>query len=149
MTDDDKAQFVDSLKAVYQARDSASQAGMTVYGAGPMAAPIFETLTVAASEVPDYPPPFVARATRVDPSGRIWLLERANLGSRSPLIYHVIDRSGQIVDRVQMPPDAAVIGFGPGASSTCRSRRRTTHLRRASRRPRRRHRVRAQGRPAR
>ena len=78
--------------------------------------PIFETLTVAPSEVPDYPPPFVPRATRVDPEGRIWLLERANIGSKAPLVYDVIDRTGQIVDRVQMPPDAAVIGFGPGGS---------------------------------
>jgi hypothetical protein len=28
----------------------------------------------------------------------------------------VIDREGQIVDRVQMPTNAAVIGFGPGAT---------------------------------
>src|SRR5206468_12626930 len=52
-------------------------------------------------------------ATRVDPQDRIWLLERADVSKRAGLIYDVIDRSGQIVDRVQMPPNAAVIGFGP------------------------------------
>jgi hypothetical protein len=44
------------------------------------------------------------------------LLERAPLGSKAPLVYDVIDRNGQIVDRVRMPANAAVLGFGPGGS---------------------------------
>lgn len=116
MADEDKGRFIDTLRAVYQKNDSISQSSMMMFGGSPSSMPIFETLTVAPSEVPDYPPPFVVRATKVDLEGRIWLLERANLGSRAPLVYDVIDRSGQIVDRVQMPPNAAVIGFGPGGS---------------------------------
>ena len=115
MSDEEKGSFIDTLKAVYQKNDSISQGQMVMFGS-PSSMPIFETLTVAPSEVPDYPPPFVPRATRVDREGRIWLLERANIGSKAPLVYDVIDRTGQIVDRVQMPPDAAVIGFGPGGS---------------------------------
>lgn len=115
MSDEEKGSFIDTLKAVYQKNDSTSQSQMVMFGS-PSSMPIFETLTVAPSEVPDYPPPFVPRATRVDREGRIWLLERANIGSKAPLVYDVIDRTGQIVDRVQMPPDAAVIGFGPGGS---------------------------------
>jgi hypothetical protein len=87
-----------------------------MFGGGPSSMPIFETLTVAPSEVPDFPPPFVVRSTRVDLEDRIWLLERANVGSKDPLIYDVIDRTGQIVDRVRMPPNAAILGFGPGGS---------------------------------
>jgi hypothetical protein len=115
MSDDDKANFIDTLKVVFQKNDSISQGQMMMFGS-PAQMPIFERLTVAPSEVPDYPPPFVPRATRVDLDDRIWLLERANIGSKAPLVYDVIDRTGQIVDRVQMPPDAAVIGFGPGGS---------------------------------
>lgn len=113
MADDDKSRFIDTLRTVYQRNDSIAQASVTSFGGN---APIFETLTVAPSEVPDYPPPFVVRATRVDLDDRIWVLERANVGSRAPLVYDVIDRTGQIVDRIQMPPDAAVIGFGPNGS---------------------------------
>lgn len=116
MTDEEKGRFVDTLRVVLQKNDSLSQGSMMMFGGGPSSMPIFETLTVAPSEVPDYPPPFVVRATRVDLEDRIWLLERANIGSKAPLVYDVIDRSGQIVDRVQMPPNAAVIGFGPGGS---------------------------------
>jgi hypothetical protein len=115
MSDEDKARFIDTLKVVLQKNDS-SQAGQMMMFGGPSTTPVWETLTVAPSEVPDYPPPFVPRATRVDLDDRIWLLERAPIGSRAPLVYEVIDRNGQIVDRVRMPPNAAVLGFGPGES---------------------------------
>ena len=115
MSDEDKARFIDTLKVVLQKNDS-SQAGQMMMFGGPSLPPVWETLTVAPSEVPDYPPPFVPRATRVDLEDRIWLLERAPLGSKAPLVYDVIDRNGQIVDRVRMPPNAAVLGFGPGGS---------------------------------
>ena len=116
MSDDEKARFIDTMKVVLQKNDSTSQGSMMMFGGSPSSMPIFETLTVAPSEVPDYPPPFVPRATRVDLENRIWLLERAPLGSKAPLVYDVIDRNGQIVDRVRMPPNAAVLGFGPGGS---------------------------------
>lgn len=115
MSDEDKGRFIDTLKMTYQKNDSISRTQMMSMGPA-SAMPIFETLTVAPSEVPDYPPPFVPRATRVDLEGRIWVLERANVGSKAPLVYDVIDRTGQIVDRVAMPPNGAVIGFGPGGS---------------------------------
>jgi hypothetical protein len=115
MSDEEKARFIDTLKTVFQKNDSMQVSQMMMFG-GPSQMPVWETLTVAPSEVPDYPPPFVPRSTRVDPEGRIWILERQNLGSKAPLVYDVIDRSGQIVDRVQMPPNAAVLGFGPNGS---------------------------------
>ena len=116
MTDEEKARFIDTLKVVLQKNDSTQQGSMMMFGMGPSNMPIWETLTVAPSEVPDYPPPFVPRATRVDPENRIWILERAPIGSKAPLVYDVIDRNGQIVDRVRMPPNAAVLGFGPNGS---------------------------------
>ena len=117
LTDDEKARFIDSLKARNLKADSMTNrinGGMMM---GPGFSFVWETMTVAPSEVPDYPPPFVPRATRVDAEGRIWVLERAKLAlPTTGLIYDVIDRSGQIVDRVQAPPNAAVIGFGAGGA---------------------------------
>lgn len=117
MSDDDKARFVDSLRVIYRKNDSLQSGMMMSMGGNPAMAPIWETLAVSPSEVPDYPPPFVPRATRVDLDGRIWVLERAVIGGPpAGLIYDIIDRSGQIIDRVQLPLNAAVIGFGPGGS---------------------------------
>jgi hypothetical protein len=113
LTDEEKTRFIDSLKARNTRSDSIQS--MSVRG-GPIPV-FFETMAVAPSEVPDYPPPFVARATRVDADGRIWVLERGKLAAPpAPLVYDVIDRNGQIVDRVQMPMNAAVVGFGPGGA---------------------------------
>lgn len=111
LTDDEKTRLIDSIKARNLRADSI-QNRMAV---GPGMKLAWETMTKSPSEVPDYPPPFVGRATRVDLDGRLWVLERGKIATPSPgLIYDIIDRSGQIVDRVQAPANAAVIGFGPG-----------------------------------
>jgi hypothetical protein len=116
MSDDDKSTLVDSLKTRNARADSVQNRFMAQMApAGFKFA--YETMTVAPSEVPDYPPPFIQRATRVDLDGRIWLLERGKYGQPSQgLVYDIIDRGGQIVDRVQAPPNAAVIGFGPAGA---------------------------------
>jgi hypothetical protein len=113
LTDEEKTRLIDSLKARNARADTITNRA----NATPGIKLAWETMTKSPSEVPDYPPPFVARATRVDPEGRIWLLERGKIATPSPgLIYDIIDREGQIVDRVQAPANAAVIGFGPGGA---------------------------------
>lgn len=113
MSDDDKAKLVDSLKSRNGRADSLQNRFMAQIN-GPQFKFVGETMVVTPGEVPDYPPPFIQRATRVDPEGRIWVLERGKYAQPSPgLVYDIIDRTGQIVDRVQAPPNAAVIGFGP------------------------------------
>jgi hypothetical protein len=73
--------------------------------------------SVAAADVPDYPPPFMPRMAKVDPDGRIWIPERGSAGLRpSSLIYDIIDRNGQIVDRVQVPAPYVVVAVGRGGS---------------------------------
>jgi hypothetical protein len=100
-----------------KARNARSDSIQSMSARGGPVPVIFETMTVVPSEVPDYPPPFVPRATRVDSDGRLWVLERGKLAAPpAPLVYDIIDRSGKIVDRIQMPPNAAVIGFGPGST---------------------------------
>jgi hypothetical protein len=116
VSEDDKQRLVDSLKTRNARSDSLQNRFMTQMGP-PGFKYVFETMTVAPSEVPDYPPPFVHRMTRVDLDGRIWVLERGKFAEPSPgLVYDIIDRTGQIVDRVQAPPNAAVIGFGPSGA---------------------------------
>ena len=113
LTDDEKTRLVDSLKARNARADTITNRA----NVQPGVKFAWETMTKSASEVPDYPPPFVARATRVDLDGRIWVLERGKIATPSTgLIYDLIDRDGQIVDRVQAPANAAVIGFGPGGA---------------------------------
>jgi hypothetical protein len=113
LTDDEKGRLIDSIKARNLRADSIQNR----LAVGPGMKFAWETMTKSPSEVPDYPPPFVGRATRVDLDGRLWVLERGKIAEPSPgLVYDIIDRSGQIVDRVQAPLNAAVIGFGLGGA---------------------------------
>lgn len=78
-------------------------------GGGPMPVPQF----VQPSELPDYKPVFGANSVRADADNRIWV--RTLPTKPTPgFLYDVIDRTGKVVDRVQVPANMTIIGFGPG-----------------------------------
>ena len=80
---------------------------------GKSAAPTIKM--VSPSALPDYWPPFGQGAAKADVDGNLWVrttAKRANAVGGA--IYDVIDRSGSLVDRVQVPPGRQVIGFGKG-----------------------------------
>ena len=67
---------------------------------------------VEPSELPDYKPPFAGSATRVDAEGNLWIRTTQNLNGLP--VYNVINRKGELVDRVQLPAGRVISGFGPG-----------------------------------
>ena len=67
---------------------------------------------VAPSELPDYKPAFVPGATRVDTEGNLWIRTTQNVDGRP--VYDVINRKGELTDRVQLPANRVVMGFAPG-----------------------------------
>lgn len=84
---------------------------------GPASAtgPMLTVNMVAPSELPDYKPPFAAGAARADGDGRLWVRLIATKPMPGP-VYAIIDREGKLVDRVVLPPNSAIAGFGPGGS---------------------------------
>ena len=66
---------------------------------------------VSPSELPDYRPAIVAGTSRADPEGNVWVRTTLNAGNGP--VYDVIDRSGRLVDRVQIPNGTQIVGFGP------------------------------------
>jgi hypothetical protein len=66
----------------------------------------------ATTEVPDYRPAFGQGAVYADREGNLWVKTSRAINGRP--VYDVIDGSGQLVDRVQLPPYRSVAGFGPG-----------------------------------
>jgi hypothetical protein len=68
---------------------------------------------VLASELPDYKPAFAPGGARADVDGRVWVRLIATRPMPGP-VYDVIDGQGRLVDRVVLPPNSAVAGFGPG-----------------------------------
>ena len=63
-------------------------------------------------DVPDYRPPFRQGATHADRAGNLWI--RTNNFVNEQPVYDVVNRAGQLVDRVLLPPFRVIAGFGPG-----------------------------------
>ena len=68
---------------------------------------------VSPSALPDYWPPFAQGAAKSDADGNLWVrttAKRANAIGGS--IYDVVDSTGLLADRIQVPPGRQIIGFG-------------------------------------
>ena len=143
MTDEDKTAFIDSLKAARERMAAANPGGaaggsnLTITGAPPgggaggeqrvmiMGGPPGggaggppqlggNTNFVSAAELPDYKPAFFAGAARADADGHLWIRTIPTKGISGGPVYDVVNGKGQLVDRVQVPKDRTIIGFGPG-----------------------------------
>jgi hypothetical protein len=69
---------------------------------------------VEPKELPDFYPPVRVGQVRSDLEGNIWILPSTAIpGSSGGLVYDVVNRAGTIVERVQLPKDRLIVGFGP------------------------------------
>jgi hypothetical protein len=66
----------------------------------------------APSDLADYRPPFGQGGVRADPEGNLWI--RTTTMVKNQPVYDVVNHSGEIVDRVQLPTFRTIAGFGPG-----------------------------------
>jgi sugar lactone lactonase YvrE len=69
---------------------------------------------IPASDLPDYKPPFFAGSTRADRDGNLWI--RTIAGVAGGPVYDVVNRKGELIDRVQVPADHTILGFGPNGT---------------------------------
>ena len=80
-------------------------------GGGGAGGPLPPVTMVQPGELPDYKPAFVPGSTRADPEGNLWIRTSQNVDARP--VYNVINRKGELIDRVQLPANRTLIGFGP------------------------------------
>jgi hypothetical protein len=66
---------------------------------------------VPANELPDYRPPFAAQSALGDLDGNLWVRTTAP-GEKGGVLYYVITRSNEIIDRVELPQGRILAGFG-------------------------------------
>jgi hypothetical protein len=145
LTDEDKIAFVDSVKAARERLANSPSGGPTPAGAptprgtgadgapgggrvviqmgpeggpgrGGVANPQSQMSFVSPSELPDYKPPFFANSVRADAEGNIWVRTIPTRKIPGGPVYDVINRDGKLVDRVQIPMNRTIIGFGPGGA---------------------------------
>jgi hypothetical protein len=70
---------------------------------------------VAPSELPDYRPAISAGSAKADLDGNLWIRTSATRkGAVAGPIYDVVNRKGELVDRVQIPSGRQIVGFGKG-----------------------------------
>ena len=81
-------------------------------GGGGLGGPLPTLTLVSPSELPDYKPAFAPGSTRADADGNLWIRTSQNVDARP--VYDVIDRKGTVIDRVQLPANRVLVGFGQG-----------------------------------
>jgi hypothetical protein len=96
-------------------RTGGGDAGGGIMGAIP-AGLLPQVNFVPASELPDYKPPFFAGATRADADGNLWIRTIPTKSIPGGPVYDVINRKGELVDRVQVPLNTTIAGFGPSGT---------------------------------
>jgi hypothetical protein len=78
-------------------------------GGGPMT-PTF----ISPSELPDYRPAFGRDAARPDAEGNLWI--RTSKFLNGGPVYDVVNRKGELTDRVVIPSGRTIVGFGKDGS---------------------------------
>jgi hypothetical protein len=63
-------------------------------------------------DLPDYFPPFTEGALYPDAEGNLWI--RTSTRLRGQPVYDIVNRKGELFDRVQLPPFRTIAGFGAG-----------------------------------
>ncbi|MDQ6872357.1 MAG: hypothetical protein M3037_10165 [Gemmatimonadota bacterium] len=83
---------------------------VTAVGPGGGGGPLPPLTMVSPSDLPDYKPAFTPGSTRADADGNLWIRTSQNVGARP--VYYVINRKGELIDRVQLPQNRVLAGFG-------------------------------------
>ncbi|MEX2179973.1 MAG: hypothetical protein WD801_14760 [Gemmatimonadaceae bacterium] len=140
LSDEDKAAFIDSVKAARERMEPTAPVAAPVDsgtrqqrrarpdagggdgpvrimigpggGAGPGGGNRMNFVT--PDELPDYQPVFFANSVRADADGNLWVRTIPTKAREGGAVYDVINSKGELVDRVQVPANRTIVGFGQG-----------------------------------
>lgn len=117
LTDDGKAHVIDSVKPLLdkQMESMKPQEMRTADGVRLLRT---EIALVPAKDLPDYEPVIQPGAMKVDLEGNLWIVPRtAILSANGGLRYDVVNRKGEIFERVIVPKDRAIAAFEKGGTA--------------------------------
>jgi hypothetical protein len=84
-------------------------------GVAPPPPVLRDIFVVQPDELPDYKPPFTqGGAVRADGDGNLWVRVTWPKPIPGGVIYDIIDPTGKLVDRLQIPTGYTLVGFGKG-----------------------------------
>jgi hypothetical protein len=111
MVELEKQNKVDSARAAYQA----TQTEMSRARDAEMNAPLVDF--VSPETLPDFVPPVATGAVTSDLAGNVWILPSSStFATPGRLTYDVINRRGQTIERVRLPENRVLAGFGEGGT---------------------------------
>jgi hypothetical protein len=108
VTQEDKERMIDSAHKAYDVRIAA----LPPVPAGRPPRPPFRAVDPA--DMPDYNPPIRPGTVRADGDGNVWILPTTSTLASGALVFDVVNRKGEVFERVQIPPGRDIAGFGPG-----------------------------------
>jgi hypothetical protein len=113
ITDDAKRAMLDSLKVPIDSLRKQNPPQTIPLPDGPVRLTI-DFQPIAIDKLPDYEAPIGPGSVRVDLDGNLWIVPRTTAAAKGGLLYDVVNRKGEIFERVQFPLGVALVGFGPG-----------------------------------
>ncbi|MBL0169543.1 MAG: hypothetical protein IPP90_02280 [Gemmatimonadaceae bacterium] len=114
LTDDGKQHVIDSIKPMLEKQMESMKPQTMQTPDGPRRLTT-EIVLVPAKDLPDYEPAIQPGAMKVDLEGNVWIVPRtAVLSANGGLRYDVVNRKGEIIERVILPKGRAIAAFEPG-----------------------------------
>lgn len=67
-------------------------------------------------DIPDYFPAYERQpnSIRADADTNVWIRPRPPRSQRGGTVYDIVNRKGELIDKVELPQGRTLIGFGPG-----------------------------------
>jgi hypothetical protein len=65
-------------------------------------------------ELPSFRPPITQNSVRADMDGNLWIRFNPPEPIRGGPVFDIVNRQGELVDRLQTPPGYTIVGFGRG-----------------------------------
>lgn len=114
LTDERKQQVIDSVAPLFEKQVASMKPQQIPTPDGPRRLTTQFEL-VPAKDLPDYEPVIQPGAMKVDLEGNVWIVPRtAVLSAKGGIRYDVVNRNGEIIERVLVPKDRAIAAFEPG-----------------------------------
>ena len=113
LSDEQKQFKVDSMKAILD-KQMASRPATTIPTADGPRKMKTEIDFMPLNKMADYEPPVSPGSVKADLKGNLWIVPRTSAGATGGVLYDVVDKTGEVKERVQFPKGYALAGFGNG-----------------------------------
>ena len=121
LTDEDKRARIDSMKKIVDSISATGRMFGTLYrynrqpDGSTKTDTIVPMLTYASiAEIPDYMPPIKQGSTKADADNNLWILPTTSSQAGKGLVYDVVNKKDGLFERVRLPADCVLAGFGKG-----------------------------------